>query len=141
MFRNAMFTLLGLALLSPSSIVAQDLPLREFYGQGVHAYFAGEYAEAFEDLSAAADGESDDPRVYYFRALTLIQLDRADEAKNDFIKGADYEIADVNQFYPVSKSLERIQGRTRLKLERQRAKARIDCTLARISNSMSSPYA
>ena len=132
MFRNAMFTLLGIALLSPlsllspSSILAQDLPLREFYGQGVHAYFAGEYKDALENLSAAADGDSDDPRVYYFRALTLIQLDRAAEAQDDFIKGADYEIADANQIYPVSKSLERIQGRTRLKLERHRAKARIE---------------
>ena len=75
MFRNAMFTLLGLALLSPSSILAQDLPLREFYGQGVHAYFAGDYKDALVDLSAAADGGSNDPRVYYFKALTLIQLD------------------------------------------------------------------
>ena len=105
---------------------AQDAMLTELYGSGAHSFFAGDYYRAEESLTGAINGGSKDPRAYYFRAMTLMRMGREDEAKSDLKKGAALESADVNQFYPVGKSLERIQGSSRLTLERYRSLARAE---------------
>ena len=117
--------LLALAVWA-SPAKADEAVLAEFYGSGVHAYFSGNYNQAYRDLTTAIDGGTQDPRAYYFRAMTLMKLRRQSEAQSDLHKGAQLESADVNQIYPVSKSIERIQGSARLTLERNRAVARIE---------------
>ena len=47
-------------------------------------------------------------------------------ATTDLKLGAALETADVNQFYPVAKSLERVQGSARMSIERYRAVARAE---------------
>lgn len=103
----------------------QDL-LNELYGLGVHAYYAGKYRDAYENLSAAIEGGSRDPRVYYFRGLAQTHLGRSEDAKIDFRKGAELEVAGGGDRYPIGKALERVQGRQRLEIEGIRKIAKIE---------------
>ncbi len=127
MYRSMSLILLagGLVLLSAVSVHAQDAVLGQMYGNGVHAYFSRDYVKAHEHLTAAVDGGAGDPRCYYFRGLAYLKLGRETEASMDFEKGAKLESRDVNRFYNVGRSLERVQGRQRLLLEQHRVKARM----------------
>lgn len=125
MFRKLTLVVLGLVLLSGEGSWAQDSVLNEMYGNGVHAYFSGQYADSYEYLSSAISAGSEDPRCYYFRGLSCLRLGRAPDAKIDFEKGAELETVDTDRFYDVSKSLERCQGRARAMLEKYRGAARV----------------
>ncbi len=125
MYRSSVFFAIGLVCLSASFVSAADAVLEQFYGSGVHAYFSRDYVKAHEYLTTAIDGGTVDPRPFYFRGMAYLKLGRAEEAKLDFQKGATKESRDVNKFYNVSKSLERIQGRARLTLEQHRVVARM----------------
>ena len=130
MLRNHCCTVCGLTLafvwLSAGPVSAQDAVLSHFYGSGVHNYYERDYFNALADLSVAIDGGSQDPRVYYYRALANFRTGNSAAARRDLQKGAELESADVDQFYPVGKSLERVQGRERLTIERYRAVARAE---------------
>jgi tetratricopeptide (TPR) repeat protein len=103
-----------------------DTPLsREFTGTGMHAYHAGEYQRSIDDLTAAIEAGSQDPRSYYFRALALLQQGREDEAVADMQEGALLESSGPGSIV-VGRSLERIQGRPRLTLEQYRRRALIE---------------
>ena len=104
---------------------AQTDVLNELYGSGVHAFNSGQYRDAYNDLTMAIRSGSRDPRVYYYRGLAYLRLGRPHEAQGDFRKGASLEMADTDRFYPVSKSLERIQGQARAQIERYRSSARL----------------
>jgi hypothetical protein len=125
MLRSSCLFLVGFTLLSATTASAQDPLLAQLYGSGVHAFFSGDYRQARENLSAAIDGGSQDPRAYYFRALCELRSGNNQDAADDFQKGAELEGADANQAYPVSKSIERIQGNARALLEKYRLKARV----------------
>jgi hypothetical protein len=103
---------------------AQNEVLSQFYGSGVHNYWDRDYDAAMTELSAAIDGGSQDPRAFYYRGLAHLKRGNSYAAQADLQKGAALESADVDQFYPVGKSLERLQGAERVKLERYRAIAR-----------------
>lgn len=102
----------------------ENLPLAAAYGDGVHAYFAGDFQRAYEDLSQAIEAGTTDPRAYYFRGLAALRQGRSDEAEADFTEGATRESAGLGA-WPVGRSLERIQGSDRLRLERHRMRARV----------------
>jgi tetratricopeptide (TPR) repeat protein len=125
MFRSIVLLVGAIASLSASSLLAQDVVLGQKYGLGVHAYFAGDYVKAYEQLIAAIDGGSKDPRAFYFRGLAYLKLGRTQEANLDFQKGAELESRDFNKFYNVAKSLERVQGAPRVALENFRIEARL----------------
>ena len=94
------------------------------YGMGVHAYYSGHYQRSHEDFSGAIEAGSIDPRVFYFRGLAAIKLGRFDEAQADFAEGASKEAAGWGG-RSVSRSLERVQGPDRLRLEQYRVRARV----------------
>jgi len=104
-----------------------DELLGRLYGQGVHAFFDGEYAKAHKFLSMAIDAGSTDPRVYYFRGLALQKLGRPEAAEEDFATGGKFEAEDVdnNYQYKVAFALQRVQGSNRLEIETHRQQARI----------------
>jgi hypothetical protein len=104
--------------------VLENLPLARTYGSGVHAYFAGDYDRSYDDLTAAIEAGSQDPRTRYFRGLAALRLGRLDEAEADFSEGADLETRALGG-WSVSRSLERVQGHDRLRLERHRSRARV----------------
>jgi hypothetical protein len=125
MFRNMVLLVGLLAVAFPVSLAAQDAVLGQEYGNGVHAYFMGDYAAAYERLTSVIDRGSKDPRAYYFRGLCCLKLGRGPDAELDFRFGAELESKDLSGFYNVGKSLERVQGTARAELERYRVSARL----------------
>ena len=104
---------------------AQSEVLRELYGRGVHAYYAGDYAEAYDLLSQAINNGIQDPRAYYFRGVVAETTGRPEQAEEDWRTGAALE-ARARVAAPVGRSLARIQGPMRLELETIRRQARVD---------------
>jgi len=103
---------------------AQEADAAMFYSQGVHAYFAGQRAQAEQYLSAALAIDPRDPRPYYFRALSRLRLGRTDEARRDMQAGAAWEAQAPNRF-AVGAALERVQGQHRILLEQYRREGRL----------------
>jgi hypothetical protein len=95
----------------------------QFYSTGVDAYFRGSSAEAESSLSNVIRVDPKDARAYYFRALTRMQQGRDDEARSDMQTGAQVEARYPYRF-DIGKTLERVQGQTRLMLEQYRSRAR-----------------
>jgi len=102
----------------------EPLAVRNAIGDGIHAFHAGDFDRAYDELTNAIEAGTDDPRSYYFRGLAALRLGRASEAEADFTTGADRELA-TGSVRRVSLSLERVQGADRLTLERFRARARL----------------
>lgn len=102
----------------------EDPALARAYGSGVHAYFCGDFQRAYDDLTQAIEAGTSDPRAFYFRGLAARKLGRLDESEADFASAAERE-ADGTGAWPVSRSLERVQGCDRLALERYRTRARV----------------
>ena len=117
-------TAVGVGLAQAAQPTVENLPLAAAYGDGVHAYFAGDFQRAYEDLSQAIEEGTTDPRAYYFRGLAALRQGHSDEAEADFTEGATRESAGLGA-WPVGRSLERIQGPDRLRLERHRMRARV----------------
>lgn len=120
--------LIGVTLaLGPAVVAAQDPPaLVEAYGEGVHAYFSGSVFEAHRLFTDAIDGGIQDPRAYYFRAMTLLRMGRDVEAEADMEAGAHLEARAPSGAYAVDRSIERLQGRDRLALEKVRRRVRFE---------------
>jgi hypothetical protein len=100
----------------------QETPA-DLYSRGVHAYFAGRPSEAESLLSRALATSDHDPRLFYFRALSLLQLGRDAEARGDMAVGAALEAERLNR-YSIGAALQRVQGNHRLLLEKYRRQAR-----------------
>jgi hypothetical protein len=113
-----------LAGLSTALAPAQEAVLNDFYGSGVHNFYERDYMQAMHNLSVAIDGGSRDPRPFYYRGLAKLKSGDTYGGQADMQMGASLESADVNGFYPVARSLERIQGSDRQTLEKYRAVAR-----------------
>lgn len=114
----------GGALPAVEFVGEEPLAVRNAIGDGIHAYHAGDYDRAYDELTNAIEAGTDDPRTYYFRGLAALRLGRTSEAEADFTTGADRELA-TGSMRRVSLSLERVQGNDRLSLERFRARARL----------------
>ena len=115
-----------LAAVIGSASVQADTPLsRDFMGSGMHAYHAGSFQQSIDDLTAAIEAGCQDPRAYYFRALAMLEQGREDEAVADMQEGALLESGGPGGIV-VGRSLERVQGRNRLMLERYRRRALIE---------------
>jgi len=123
LIRTGLFALLIAATISPLA-VGQSSVRDQLYGTGVHAYFSGRYFDADSYLTGALDTGSRDPRVYYFRGLTRKSLGMLDAAVDDFEMGAKLEATDSARFYHVSRALQRVQGSSRLEVERYRTQGR-----------------
>lgn len=112
------------ALFTTAAMAREDAILAVAYGNGVHAYYAGDYQRSYDELSTGIDGGTQDPRAFYFRGLAALRLGRLDEADADFALGATAEAAGRGG-WAVGRSLERIQGEPRLQLEKHRVRARM----------------
>jgi hypothetical protein len=125
MFRSIVLLVVAIVSLWSVPLPAQEAVLGQEYGAGVHAFFADDYVKAYEQLSAAITGGSQDPRAFYFRGLACLKLGRPQDAAIDFRKGSSLESADINRFYDVGRALERVQGSERGQLETYRVAARM----------------
>ena len=122
---SSILTICIFALLMPCA-VAQDAQHRVLYGQGVHAYYNGDYESAVRYLTATISKNTDDPRSYYFRGLAHAKLGNDEASLKDLKKGAAVEALDNRGVYQISAALQRIQGQPRLQIEKLRKQARLD---------------
>src|SRR3954464_4792366 len=121
--RRTLGTISLCLLVSP--LFAQEPRPAKLYEQGVNAYFDGRACQADTFLSEAIQSNSQDPRAYYFRALSLLREGRVAEARGDMLVGAKLE-AQSPQHQVIGAALERIQGSERLMLEEFRRNARLN---------------
>lgn len=123
-FQIAAKGILFLGISTP--VFAQDI-YEQYYGNGVHAYFAGNYERASELFNELIDAGSQDARVHYFRGLTQMRTQGSmiEIGMADFEHAAQLEISGKRSA-DVGKALSRIQGPTRMAIERARAKARLN---------------
>lgn len=124
MARNVVMGAVAVLIAHTAGAQAQETLLSDLYGRGVHAYFAGNHTQAITHLSSAINQGSQDPRSYYFRGLAMWKQGNTLAAEDDFRNGADLEARAVGRDYGVGRSLQRVQGATRLKLEEFRRDAR-----------------
>ena len=126
MARSFLFGVLTFVLLGASQqvdVYGQGI-LDDLYGQGVHAYFEGDYESAAQWLGQAEAQGTQDPRAYYFLGLTHLGLGETDQANASFARGAEIETAGTERYFPIADSLARVQGSARVSLERARRAAR-----------------
>lgn len=103
---------------------AQQDAMSEIYGQGVHRYFAGDYAGAELLLNEVQAAGSEDPRVHYFLGMCKVaQGGGVMAGLADFEAGAQAEARGKNSFQ-VGLALTRIQGAARREIEKARLAAR-----------------
>jgi tetratricopeptide (TPR) repeat protein len=105
-------------------VLTEDAAVKRALGNGMHAFFGCDYQQAYDDLTEVVAAGSRDPRALYFRGLAARRMGRIDEAEADFSEAARLEAAAIGQ-WPVSQTLERVQGQDRLALERHRIRGRI----------------
>lgn len=102
---------------------AQDRTAAKSYGEGVHAFHAGEYQQAVELFTRSISEDSSDPRSYYYRGASHWKLNDRSQATVDFESGAQQETNGPALPYKMSKVLERVQGPARLSIEAARKTA------------------
>ena len=116
--------ILGCTVIIPFAAHAQEFGAADaLYTSGVEAYFRGRSAEAESSFSRLMSVDRTDPRAYYFRALSRIAQGRDNEARSDMETGAQLEARFPYRF-DIGKTLERVQGPSRLLLEQYRSRAR-----------------
>lgn len=123
---------------SATAVWGQAPSAAKLYEQGVNAYFAGQSSQAEQFLSEAIQWNPQDPRAYYFRALSLLRQGRTDEARGDMQVGASMEMQTPRRF-AVGSALERIQGGSRLMLEQYRRSARHDAVVQASATAAATP--
>ena len=141
---NRLFVVLPLLMvLFPSNDVAnaQNITMERLYGQGVHAYHAGQLQQAMTLLSDAINQGTRDPRVYYFRGLVLAGLGESGAASGDFQMGAQLEATSAGRYYAVGRSLERVQGPLRMQIEDARREAKLMAQLQQQTAAAGAPGA
>ncbi len=95
------------------------------YGRGIHAYFANRTSQADAYFTQVINAGSQDPRVFYFRAMARLRAGRQYEAQQDMQLGAMFEARDPGASGSIGQALTRIQGRNRQMLEQYRRQARL----------------
>jgi hypothetical protein len=121
---SALFALCSFGGIAAPEASAQKAILSETFGRGVHAYYAGNYQQAYDDLSSAIDGGLKDPLAYYFRGMAAHKAGHSPQAEVDWEAGAELE-AEGKIGLPIGRALSRFQGNDRLKLEEIRRNVKL----------------
>jgi hypothetical protein len=114
-----------------SAARADDSAVDRLYGEGVHAYFANDVTAAHKHLEASIAAGNRDPRCFYYRGLAAWKLGKADAAKADFRQGATLEAQSPDLSTMINRSMQRVQGTTRLSIEKFRSDAQLAALAAR----------
>jgi hypothetical protein len=128
-FLSLLFLVCAAAVLScrlcSAGVFDKETQAEDLYGQGVHAFFGGEYDAATDLFRQSKELVSQDPRVYFFLALSYRRLQKDDLAEPLFEKAAQLEL-NVQRYrdYNVSDALRRIQGNERIFVEKFREQAK-----------------
>lgn len=111
------------SMLLAISVTCSAVMGEDKYSAALETWRNGDPAGAWSALSELVDARSRDPRVYFYRGILAVQLNRPPE--NDFRKGAQLEAATGNTRL-VNTALEQTQGPLRAQIERYRSEARAD---------------
>ncbi|MCL2744295.1 MAG: hypothetical protein FWE67_10625 [Planctomycetaceae bacterium] len=112
---------------SIAGVFDKEIQAENLYGQGVHVFFSGKYDDAADFFRQAEKLGSQDPRVYFFMALSYLRSQKKELAEETFIKAAQLELEGQRaRDYNVSDALKRIQGKERIYLESFRKLAQKD---------------
>lgn len=117
---------LSLSLCLVGSQLYAQKALTELYGEGVHRYFAGDSFQAEQMLSRVIESGVEDPLLYYYRGV--VREHQGGGGEFDFEEGARLEAAGKRGLglrNGIGDALTRIQGHTRVKLEKARRDARV----------------
>ncbi len=115
-----------------SSLLAADVfavenQAEKLYGEGVHAFFDGDYAKTVNLLKQVERLGSEDPRPYFYLGLAYSRLGMEADAKATLKEAAAFEwVGQSTRDYGVSDALRRIQGIERLYVEAFRSKAKMN---------------
>ena len=121
-------TVMASALISvPSFAQTGDSPIiYQTFGRGIHYYNAQDFENAFNELTKCVENGTQNPSVYYFRGLALMNLGREEDAAIDFKSGADLELkATTNTQKQIGYDLQFVQGPLRQTLETYRSSAKL----------------
>ncbi len=102
---------------------SNPLEAEVYYGNGLRAYYAGQYLEAEKHFTAATDavdGPDEDVRYLYFLGLTQLAMGKQKESRQSFTDGAALERHGMPTHVIVNASLERVQGAVRRTLDIER---------------------
>ena len=103
-----------------------SLAIYQTFGKGVHYYNAQDYAAAYEKFTDCINSGTQNPSIYYFRGLALLNLGRAEAAEMDFKAGAELEEkANMDTQKQIGYDLQFVQGNVRQTLEKHRADAKL----------------
>ncbi|MCA9241376.1 MAG: hypothetical protein KDA37_14305 [Planctomycetales bacterium] len=129
---------LALTLVGGASAIAQPIDYREYaqrcYAQGVQEFFNGSTSKADALFTQALAYSPRDPRGYYFRGLARMRLGRSYEGEQDLRIGAAIEASWSGNPLDIGRTLQRVQGGDRLKLEQIRREARDGRARMQVSN-------
>ena len=125
MLKKTILLLAAATLLIPCGFAqAQSRSSNNAYGNGVHLYFSGRHQEAINAFNTAIGENSQDARAYFFRGLAQMGSGNSAAADADFQQGAYVEASGrKGRSKYVSRSLERVQGGMRMKIEDARKNA------------------
>ena len=145
MLRSARLGIAPVAFLLMSASMAfyaetsgQEQELAQIYSDGVHAFFRCDAHTAKQFFDNAITHGSQDPRVHFFRALTHHAMGDTVAFEDDVRMGAELEVRGSGTF-DIGRALERIQGPTRIELERIRREVHL--TLAKQRPARRAPSA
>ncbi len=103
-----------------------SLAIYQTFGKGVHYYNAQDYAAAYEKFTDCINSGTQNPSIFYFRGLALLNLGRAEAAEMDFKSGAEFEEkANMDTQKQIGYDLQFVQGNVRQTLEKYRAEAKL----------------
>ncbi len=120
-----LFLTLAFVLASALAAHGDDLATEELLGRAIANYHAGRSVEAHRQLTSIIGFGTRDARVFYFRGLCCLRLGRQPDADADWQQGAALERRDLEQVTQISRSLERVQGDARRRVENYRIEARL----------------
>lgn len=89
---------------------------RKWYTSGMDAYWHRDHSTALEYLTAASSIE-DDARYWIFRGLAELSLNRSTDAEKSFKAGWNLVQSGRFEKQALANALERVQGRTRMRIE------------------------
>ena len=105
-----------------------DDSTRNLYGRAVRLFSDGNDHDAHDLLTRAIEAGTRDPRVLYFRGLAARNLKRDRDADADLREAARREV-ELDVTDEVNRALERVQGESRVWIERYRRNARNEMRL------------
>ena len=98
----------------------------QFYGKGLHDYWAGKFDDAEKQFETALGYFKDDARFFYYFGLTCLQQGKRAEATEAFQKANELESKSRPSSAQINAMLERVQGTARQAIDQAREHPQVE---------------